>query len=109
VIAMTVERDVPTPCPQAGKYWIRLKIAQAAREDAWELCQAAARYGGVEVHRCCFAFADEEHWTAALESLRFQFGREYFEPFRATENEAHGPLEAARRRLLRGRTRADRP
>jgi len=109
MIALTDERDAPNPCPKTGSYWIRLKIAPAAREDAWELCQAAARYGGVEVHRCCFAFADEEQWITALESLRLQFGREYFEPVRVAESGPGSPLETVGPRVSRRRTHADRP
>ena len=39
----------------------------------------AVRYGGVEVHDCCFAFPNEERRLTALEALRFRFGPEYFE------------------------------
>jgi hypothetical protein len=68
-----------TTCTKLGSYRIRLKIRPADREDAWDLCQVALRYGGVEVDDGCFAFPDEEQWVSALEALRFRFGTEYFE------------------------------
>jgi hypothetical protein len=88
MIAWTVKRHASTACLNGGNYRVRLKISSAAREDAWELCQVALRYGGVEVHDCCFAFADEEQWLTALEALRFRFGPEYFEPVDTGENDA---------------------
>ena len=54
-------------------------VSPAAREDAWDLCRVAVQCGGVEVHDCCFTFANEERWLAASEALRFRFGPEYFE------------------------------
>jgi hypothetical protein len=80
MIATANGRDLLAPRSKAGSYCIRLKISPAAREDAWELCQLALRYGGVEVRDCCFAFSNEERWLTALEVLRFRFGPEYFEP-----------------------------
>ena len=50
-----------------------------AREDAWDMCRVVQHHGGVEVSDCCFAFANAEPWLMASESLRFQFGPEYFE------------------------------
>ena len=79
MIASTVERDALTSRSRVGRYCIRLKVSQAAREDAWDLCRVAVHYGGVEVHDCCFAFPSEERWITALEVLRFRFGPEYFE------------------------------
>ena len=79
MVASTVTRDVLTPRAKARRYCIRLKIAPAAREDAWDLCGVAVHYGGVEVRDCCFAFPNEERWLTALEVLRFRFGSEYFE------------------------------
>jgi hypothetical protein len=79
MIVSTVTRDVLTPRAKARSYYIRLKVSPAAREDAWDLCGVAVRYGGVEVHDCCFAFPNEERWLTALEALRFRFGPEYFE------------------------------
>ena len=51
MIASTVARGVLTPRAKAHSDCIRLKIAPAAREDAWDLCRVALQYGGgVEVH-----------------------------------------------------------
>ena len=79
MISSTTQRDALRRCAERRKYWIHLKICPTAREDAWELCRAAVHFGGVEVHDCCFAFPNEERWLAAMESLRFRFGPEYFE------------------------------
>ena len=79
MIVSTVTRDVLIPRAKARSYCIHLKVSQAAREDAWDLCRVAVHYGGVEVHDCCFAFPNEERWLTALEVLRFRFGPEYFE------------------------------
>ena len=49
-----------------AKYWIRLRIDPADREDAWDLFQAVSRYGGIEVRDGCFGFADKERWVARL-------------------------------------------
>ena len=68
-----------SPAAPSRFYGIHLKISPAAREDAWDLCRVLLRYGGMEVSDCCFAFLNEERWSAALEALRFQFGPEYFE------------------------------
>ncbi len=89
-----------------AEYWIRLKNSSAAREDAWELCQAAARYGGVEVRDGCFAFTDEEPWLAAVEAIRLRFGAEYFKaaPARVASGAAVDIVDSAisrRRRLAR--------
>jgi len=70
----------------SGRFCIQLKISPADREDAWELWRVLLRYGGVEVSDCCFAFATAERWLMASESLRFQFGPEYFE---AVSTETH--------------------
>lgn len=75
------------PCRRPGRYAIRLRVSPRAREDAWELCRIAVHYGGVEVQDCCFAFASEEQWLAALEALRFRFGPEYFQPLDAATGE----------------------
>ena len=80
MIATTNGKDLLALRSKAGSYCIRLKISPTAREDAWELCQVAAHYGGVEVGDCCFDFSNEERWLTALEVLRFRFGPEYFEP-----------------------------
>jgi hypothetical protein len=85
MIASKVGRDALTSRSRVGRYFIRLKVSPAAREDAWELCRVAADYGGVEVHNCCFAFPDEEQWLTALEALRFRFGPEFFEAIDAGE------------------------
>jgi hypothetical protein len=79
MIVSTVARDVLTPRAKAHRYCIRLKVSPAAREDAWDLCGVAVRYGGVEVHDSCFVFPNEESWLIALEVLRFRFCFEYFE------------------------------
>lgn len=86
MITSTVKPAVLTSCSRAGRYCIRLKVSPAAREDAWELCRVAVQCGGVEVHDCCFTFANEERWLAALEALRFRFGPEYFEAVASGEN-----------------------
>ena len=73
----------PTEVPDASSaphdYRIHLKIASTCREDAWDMCLVALRYGGVEVSDCCFVFVNEEHWLIALESLRSQFGAKFFQ------------------------------
>ncbi len=79
MISSTNQRDALRRSSKARKYWIRLRISPAAREDAWDLCGVAVHYGGVEVRDCCFAFPNEERWLTALEVLRFRFGPEYFE------------------------------
>ena len=79
MIASTVERDALASRSRMGRYCIHLKVSQAAREDAWDLCRVAVHYGGIEVHNCCFAFPNEERWLSALEALRFRFGAEYFD------------------------------
>ena len=76
----TVENDTTASSLRPRNYWIRLNIAPAEREDAWDLCRVVLDYGGVEVCDCCFAFTSKERWLVALESLRFRFGPEYFEP-----------------------------
>jgi len=79
MVASAVGRDALTSGSIAGPYCIRLKISPADREDAWGLYRTALRYGGVEVSDCYFSFANAERWLMAAESLRFQFGPEYFE------------------------------
>jgi len=79
MIALPVGRDVPASALKPRKYWIHLKISPADREDAWELCRVMLHYGGVEVSDCCYALANQERWLMALESLRWQFGPEYYE------------------------------
>ena len=69
---------------QPGKYCLRLRVSVVEREDAWDLCQAAIRYGGVEVRECCFAFANEERRATAADALRFRFGPGYFEEIDVT-------------------------
>jgi len=71
--------DVMVPHAKACSYCIRMKISPAAREDAWDVSEVAVRYGGVEVHDCCFVFSNEESWLTALEVLQLRFGFEYFE------------------------------
>jgi len=71
--------DSPAFSSTPRSYRIRLKIAPADWEDAWDMCRVALHYGGVEVSDCCFVFANEERWLVALETLRFRFGPEYFE------------------------------
>ena len=86
MIATKVPRATSSPRAKARRYRIRLKISAAAREDAWELCRVALDYGGVEVHDCCFAFANEERWRSAAEALRLRFGPGYFEAAETAEN-----------------------
>jgi hypothetical protein len=86
MIASTVGRDALTSPSRVGRYFIRLKVSRAAREDAWDLCRVAVQYGGVEVHECCFVFPNKERWLTALEVFRFRFGPEYFEPVDSGEN-----------------------
>jgi hypothetical protein len=81
----TIGKSVLTRHASPGNYWIRLKISPADREDAWDLCRVALQCGGVEGHDCCFAFATEERWLTALETLRFRFGPEYFEAIEPAE------------------------
>ena len=83
--ATTFSRPVLARRASQGNYRIRLKISPADREDAWDLFRVALQCGGVEVQDCCFAFATEERWLTALESLRFRFGSEYFEAIEAAE------------------------
>lgn len=61
------------------KYCIHLKISPADREDAWELCRVILQYGGEETCECTFVFVDKERWLAAIDTVRFGFGAEYFE------------------------------
>ena len=69
----------------SNRFCIHLKISPADREDAWELCRVLLHYGGLEVSACCFAFTNADRWLMALESLRLQFGPEYFEAVEETE------------------------
>jgi hypothetical protein len=80
MIATTVKRRTPVPYPARAKYWIRLRIDPADREDAWDLFQAVSRYGGIEVRDGCFGFAEKERWLTALEDVRCRFGGQYLEP-----------------------------
>jgi len=86
MIASTIARNVLARRLNPGGYCIRLKISPAAREDAWELLRVALHYGGVEVCDCCFAFANEEQYLTALETLRLRFGPEYFEAVEPLES-----------------------
>ena len=86
MIASTIARNVLAWRANPGGYCIRLKISPAAREDAWELFRVALHYGGVEVCDCCFAFANEEQYLTALETLRLRFGPEYFEAVEPLES-----------------------
>ena len=79
MIASLAGKKVPASSSRSRDYCIHLKISPADREDAWELCRVLLHYGGVEVYDCCFAFANKERWLMAAESLRWQFGPEYFE------------------------------
>ena len=79
MIALPKGKKAPALPLNPRTYRIYLKISSADREDAWELCRVALRYGGVEVSDCCFAFVNKERWLSAMESLRFQFGPEYFD------------------------------
>ena len=85
MILSRVAREVLPPRAKARRYRIRLKISPAAREDAWEICRVALNYG-VEVQDCCFAFANEEQYLNALETLRLRFGPEYFEAVEPLES-----------------------
>ena len=79
---MTTSTVATSPSAASARpvtYGIRLKISPADREDAWDLCQLALHYGGVEVRACYFSFTSQERWLTALEALRFRFGPEYFE------------------------------
>ncbi len=84
MIASKAARGTSTPRAKARRYGIRLRISPADREDAWELGRVAAQYGGAEVRDCFFVFPSEEGWRSALETLRFRFGPEYFEPVEST-------------------------
>ena len=86
MIASAIARNVLARRLNPGGYCIRLKISPAAREDAWELLRVALHYGGVEVCDCCFAFANEEQYLNALETLRLRFGPEYFEAVEPLES-----------------------
>ncbi len=88
MIAMSVERGIPVSSAKPRDYRIHLKISPADREDAWELCRVALHYGGVEVSEGCFDFANKERWLMALESLRWQFGPEYFQASEPVEEHA---------------------
>jgi hypothetical protein len=79
MITPTAGIRFPGSSSNPPNYGIRLKIFSADREDAWDICQLARRYGGEEIRDCLFSFADEEQWLTALEALRFRFGSEYFE------------------------------
>ena len=85
MIVSTVPRDTLTSRSTLGRYYVRLRASPAAREDAWDICQVATYYGGVEAHDWCFAFPNEERWLTALEVLRFRFGPEYFEAVNSAE------------------------
>ena len=85
MIASPVRSKSPVSFLMPCNYCIHLKVSPAEREDAWELYLVVLRYGGVEVSECCFAFANEQRWLTALESLRCQFGSEYFEVVGATD------------------------
>jgi hypothetical protein len=87
MITSPVGINVPASLSQPRTYFIDLKISPAHREDAWDLCRVALQYGGVEVSDGRFAFADEEQWLMALESLRFHFGPEYFHPVESSEDQ----------------------
>jgi hypothetical protein len=108
MIALTAQRYALNACLKRSHYLIRLRIASAAREDAWEMCQLAHRLGGVEVRECCFAFADEEQWVTALESLRFRFGPEYFEPVDAAPSNDGGASCTVDSEVSHGRSKASR-
>jgi hypothetical protein len=86
MIALTVGTRSPGSSPNPTNYGIRLKIFPADREDAWDICQLALRYGGVEGRDCCFSFPNEECRLTALEALRFRFGAQYFQSADAAEN-----------------------
>ena len=79
MVAAPVRSKPSVSAMKPRSYGIRLKVRPADREDAWELCRVVLHYGGVEVSDCCFAFASEERWLMAMESLRLGFGPEYFE------------------------------
>jgi hypothetical protein len=87
MIALKVARDTSTPRARAPRYCIRLNIPPTAREDTWELCRLAARYGGVEAQDCLFAFPSEERQLSALEALGFRFGLAYFETVESIETD----------------------
>jgi hypothetical protein len=82
---LTIRRTPQCKPPKCGDYWIRLRVPAFAREDAWELGQTASYYGGVEVCDCCFAFANEEQRSAALDILWQRFGPEYSESVDVSE------------------------
>ena len=88
MVTLTIRRTTQCKPPKCGDYWIRLKVPASAREDAWELGQTASYYGGVEVCDCCFAFVNEEQRSAALEVLRWRFGRDYWESLDVSEIDA---------------------
>jgi hypothetical protein len=58
---------------------ILLKTLQNNREDAWDFCGVAERFGGVEVSDGCFTFDTEQRRLFAIETLKTQFGSTYFE------------------------------
>jgi hypothetical protein len=87
MVAMPVRSQWPVSASQPRNYCIHLKISPLNREDAWELCRVLLHYGGVEVSDCCFAFANQERWLMAVESLRWQFGPEYFQALDSTETD----------------------
>ena len=45
------------------------------------MCQLATREGGVMIREFCFAYENEEQWSATLEALTSRFGSEYFESY----------------------------
>ncbi len=77
------------PSWKTDRYCIRLKVSLEAREDVWDVCRLAMSCGGVKIREYCFAYADEDQWLAALESLQFRFGAEYFESFDSAANLVH--------------------
>lgn len=87
MIIPTIGSDARDRGQEPRNYCVHLKISAADREDAWDLLRMAMRYGGVEIDDCCFAFATEEQWQAAMDALRFQFGPEYFEGVKPTEEQ----------------------
>lgn len=89
MIALRSKTESPAFSTRLRSYRIYLNISPADREDAWEMCRVALHYGGVEVSDCCFAFANQDRWMMALESLRFRFGPKFFEAVDSTET----PLE----------------
>jgi hypothetical protein len=85
MIAANVGSDMLGRSARPGNYCVHLKVSPADREDAWDLCRVAVRYGGVEIHDGCFVFATEERWLAALDAIRFRFGPEYIDYIKSAE------------------------